>query len=271
LQGEDEDRALTLAEAAALTGVSEATLRHRLAQLAVRANGGPPPAASLGAELERIARSEVTAFRQSSQAGQQGIDLALDLVARLEAQAVEISRLSALASKGEALDHALAAEREERERLQGELREADSELQSLKSRLGGVQARQLMRGGLETELVRTQAELAAAKAQLADAQTSWRSVLSRKLKQRREQGGEDEDKRRDALSAELGEVREALETAQRRIAELEQSDAERVVLQDKLAAAQRDLANAEERIAELAQSGSRRGLSLVARRLGLGR
>jgi chromosome segregation ATPase len=269
LQGEDEDRALTLAEAAALTGVSEATLRHRLAQLAVRANGGPPPAASLGAELERIARSEVTAFRQSSQAGQQGIDLALDLVARLEAQAVEISRLSALASKGEALDHALAAEREERERLQGELREADSELQSLKSRLGGVQARQLMRGGLETELVRTQAELAAAKAQLADAQTSWRSVLSRKLKQRREQGGE--DKRRDALSAELGEAREALETAQRRIAELEQSDAERVVLQDKLAAAQRDLANAEERIAELAQSGSRRGLSLVARRLGLGR
>jgi predicted DNA-binding transcriptional regulator AlpA len=71
LQGKDEDRALTLAEAAALTGVSEATLRHRLAQLAVRANGGPPPAASLGAELERIARSEVTAPRQSSQAGQQ--------------------------------------------------------------------------------------------------------------------------------------------------------------------------------------------------------
>jgi chromosome segregation protein len=267
LRGEGEDTELTLAEAAALTGLSEETLRHRLAQLATRANGGPPPGTSTGAELEPIGRSEVTVSGKSSQ---QQIDLALDLVARLEAQAVEISRLSAMASKAEALDQALAAEREERERLDAELEEARSELRSLKSRLGGLQARQHVHGGLETELVRTQAELAAAKARLADTQASWRSLFSEKLKQQRERRRDDEDKRREALSRELDEVREALETAQRRIAELEERDAERVALQERLAIAQRDLGEARERVAELAQSRNRRGLSL-AQRLGFPR
>jgi chromosome segregation ATPase len=269
---ESEDPKLTISQAADLTDVSEATLRERLNEVAARANGGLPALPSGRAELEPVSSREVAEPTASPEPGPKR-DLTLDLVARLERQAAELAQLTTLANRAESLAQALSAEREDREALEGELEEARSELRSLKSHIGGLQARHHRRLGLETELVRTQAELAAAKAQLAETQTTWRDALSQKLKvgQSRRGGRSDEGKRqREALEADLVEVREALERAQQRIAELEERDAERASLQQQLAVAQRELRDAQAQLRELAGRQRRRALSLVAQRLGLG-
>jgi predicted nucleic acid-binding Zn-ribbon protein len=269
---EGEERTLTVSEAAALTGMSEATLRDRLAELAAKANGGPH-AVARGAELERVPRSEVAESADSHQSGEQN-NLTLSLVARLEAQASEITRLAAIANKAESLAQELSAERQERAELEGELEEARSELQSLRSHIGGLEARHHHRLGLETELVRAQAELAATRAQLAEARTTWRDVLVSRLPFRRSMGGQPsrgEKRQREALEAELGEVREDLEKAQRRIAELEERDAQRAALQEQVATAQRELQDARAHLTEPASGPSWRGLPLLGNLLGRGR
>jgi chromosome segregation ATPase len=271
MREESEDPKLTVSQAADLTGVSEAELRDRLRQLYPKANGGPPALPSGRAELEPVSSREVAEPTYPEPGPKR--DLTLDLVARLERQAAELAQLTTLANRAESLAQALSAEREDREALEGELEEARSELRSLKSHIGGLEARRHRRLGLETELVRTQAELAATKAQLAETQTTWRDALSQKLKvgQSRRGGRSDEGKRqREALEADLVEVREALERAQQRIAELEERDAERASLQQQLAVAQRELRDAQAQIRELAGRRRRRALSLVAQRLGLG-
>jgi chromosome segregation ATPase len=159
LREEGEEEKLTVAQAAVLTGISEATLRDRLDELAATANGGPPALAP-GAELEPVSRSEVAERAETHPQFDERNNLALSLVARLEAQATEITRLAAIASKAESLAQELSAERQDRAELQDELEEARSELKSLRSHIGGLEARHHHRLGLETELVRTQAELA---------------------------------------------------------------------------------------------------------------
>jgi chromosome segregation ATPase len=269
---EGEEHKLTVSEAAVLSGMSEATLRDRLAELAAESNGGPH-AVARGAELERVPRSGVGERAESHQSGE-GNHLALSLVARLEAQATEITRLAAIASKAESLAQELSADRQERGELQDELEEARSELQSLRSHVGGLEARHHHRLGLETDLVRAQAELAATKAQLAEAQTTWRDVLSSRLPFRRaerERPNDGDKRQREALEAELVEVRGTLEGAQRRISELEARDTERAALQERVAIAQRELQEARERIRESSSDRSWRGLSLVGNILGRGR
>ena len=270
---EGEDHKLTVSQAAVLTGVSEATLRDRLAELAATANGGSPVLARGRAELERVPSAEVAETTESHQLGERN-NLALNLVARLEAQAAEIARLTTIASQAEALSEELAAERQEREALEDELEETRSELQSLKSHIGGLKARQRHRLGVETELVRTQAELAATQAQLAEARTTWRDVLVGRLPFRRSEGERPTDglrRQREALEAELVEVREELEKAQQHIAELEERDTQRAAIQEQLAIAQRELQDARAWIRESASGRSWRGLSLVANILGRGR
>ena len=269
---EGEEHQLTVAQAAVLTGISEATLRDRLAALAVKSNGGTQ-AVARGAELEPVPRSEVADTTESSQTGERN-NLALSLVARLEAQAAEISRLTAVADRAEALSEAVSAERGEREALQDELEEARCELESLRSHVGGLEARHHHRLGLETELVRAQAELAATKGQLAEAQTTWRDVFLSRLPFRQaesERPNDDLKRQREALEAELVEVREDLEKAQRRIAELEERDTQRAALQEQLAIAQRELQNARARMRESTSRRSWRGLSLVGNLVGRGR
>jgi DNA repair exonuclease SbcCD ATPase subunit len=269
---EGEERKLTVSQAAALTGMSEATLRDRLAELAATSNGGPHSVAR-GAELEPVSRSEVAETTESHHSGERN-NLTLSLVARLEAQASEITRLAAAASKAESLAQELSVERQERAKLQDELEEAESELQSLRSHLGGLEARHHHRLGLETELVRAQAELAATKAQLAEARTTWRDVLVSSLPFRRaesERPNDGDKRQREALEAELGEVREDLEKAQRRIAELEERDTQRAALQEQLATAQRELQDARARLMESASGRSWRGLPLLGNLLGRGR
>jgi chromosome segregation ATPase len=268
---EGEEPRLTVSQVADLIGVSRAELRERL-DSADRANGGRPGLPRGRAQLELASPAEVAARTESHQPGQSA-NLTLDLVARLEAQATEISRLTAIANKAESLAGAFSAEREEREAIEAELEEARSELRSLKSHLAGLHARHHHRLGLETELVRTQAELAAAKAQLAEAQTTWRDLVSPKLKfrvSRREQRDEAEKERRVALEAELAEARGGLQRAQRRIAELEAREAARASLGQRLAVAQRELREAQAQIRELPRRRRRRALSLVAQHLGRG-
>ena len=263
MRQEGEEHKLTVAQAAVLTGVSEATLRDRLDELAATANGGAPAFPLGRAELEPVAPSEV-AQRTDTHEFRARDDLTLKLVAHLEAQAAEISRLTAMADQAEALSEDLSSERQEREELQDALEGARSELQALKSHIGGLKARHHHRLDLETELVRTQAELAAAKAQLAEARTTWRDLFTRKLNLR-ERRSEKEEKLRERPSAELVEGREALEKAQRRIAELEELDAAH---KERLAIAQRELQTAHARIAELASPRSWWVLSVLSRRLG---
>jgi hypothetical protein len=271
LREEGEEEKLTVAQAAVLTGISEATLRDRLDELAATANGGPPALAP-GAELEPVSRSEVAERAETHPQFDERNNLALSLVARLEAQATEITRLAAIASKAESLAQELSAERQDRAELQDELEEARSELKSLRSHIGGLEARHHHRLGLETELVRTQAELAATKAQLAEARTTWRDVfVSRHPFRRSERPNEGDKRQREALEAELVEVRGALGSAQRRIAELEERDTERAALQEQFAIAQRELQDVHARMRESASGRSWRRLSLVANRLGRGR
>ena len=270
---EGEERTLTVSQAAVLTGMSEATLRDRLAELAAESNGGPH-AVARGAELERVPRSEVAESAETHHQFDERNNLALSLVARLEAQATEITRLAAIASKAESLAQELSAERQDRAELQDELEEARSELKSLRSHIGGLEARHHHRLGLETELVRAQAELAATKAQLAEARTTWRDVLGSRLPFRRsmgEQPSEGEKRQREALEAELGEVREDLERAQRSIAELEERDTQRAALQEQLGIAQRELQEARARMRKSASRRRWRGLSVVVDRVGRGR
>ena len=269
---EGQEHQLTVSQAAVLTGISEATLRERLAELAAKANGGTH-AVARGAELEPVPRSEAAETTKSPQSGERN-NLALSLVARLEAQASEITRLAAVASKAESLAQELSAERQERAELQDELEDAKSELESLRSHVGGLEARHHHRLGLETELVRAQAELAATKGQLAEAQTTWRDVFLSRLPFRQaesERPNDDLKRQREALEAELVEVREDLEKAQRRIAELEERDTQRAALQEQLAIAQRELQEARARMREAASRRSWRGLFVVADRLGRGR
>ena len=273
MRQEGEEHKLTVAQAAVLTGVSEATLRDRLDELAATANGGPPALSRGRAELEPVAPSEV-AQRTDTHQFRARDDLTLKLVAHLEAQAAEISRLTAMASQAEALSEELSAERQEREELQDALEGARSELQALKSHIGGLKARHHHRLDLETELVRTQAELSATKAQLTEAHPIWRNVFASKFplrRSRRELANEREKGQRDALEAELVEVRGALERAQRRIAELQDADTQRAALHEQLAIAQRELQDARARTRESASGRSWRGLSLVGNILGRGR
>ena len=269
---EGQEHQLTVSQAAVLTGISEATLRDRLEAVAAKSNGGPH-AVARGAELEPVPRSEVAETTESSQRGERN-NLTLSLVARLEAQASEIARLAAVASKAESLAQELSAERQERAELQDELEEARSELQSLRSHIGGLEARHHHRLGLETELVRAQAELAATKGQLAEAQTTWRDVFRSRLPFRQaesERPNDDLKRQREALEAELVEVREDLGKAQRRIAELEERDTQRAALQEQLAIAQRELQDARARMRASTSRRSWRGLSLVGNLVGRGR
>lgn len=249
-----EESKLTIAEAAELSGVSEAAIRDRLHERAARTNGvalaltrqdqGPPsPAGRLGPEQEPDPEHEP------------GVRLTLELVEHLERQAAEIAELRAAAASAESLSQELGAQQVEREELETELEAARSEIRSLKSHMAGLRGRQERRLMIENELVRTQADLEATKAQLAEVSTTWRDWFrwARMPDSLTPGRARTDEKRQSAMESELAEARRELQDARRRIAELEQREQSAAKLEEDLAAAQAELEAARARITELAR------------------
>jgi DNA repair exonuclease SbcCD ATPase subunit len=248
-----EDTKLTIAEVADLSGMPEAAIRDRLHERAARTNGvalalarqdGTPPAPADG---RRGQEGEPNRDHEA------GVRLTLELVEHVERQAAEIAQLRAAAGDKESLTEELVGLRIERDDLQSQLETARAEIESLRSHMASLRGRHERRLAIESELVRTQADLEATRAQLAEAATTWRDWLGKPsmpafLKDRRARAQETRQK---AVETELAEARGEVQKAHRRIAELEQRDTSRTKLEQDLAVAQAEVEAARARIAEL--------------------